>query len=82
MENVAVLGIDIAKHVFYLVGMNEHRKVLMRKKLNRSALTEFITQVPQTIVAMEACAGAHHWARIFKTLEINYRLDYCIYKYV
>lgn len=63
MDKVTVLGIDIAKQVFLVTGMNERGKVILRKKLYRLELSQFIAQFPQTIIGMEACAGAHHWGK-------------------
>lgn len=66
--NITTLGIDLAKTSFSIVGMNEHGKVLLRKTLTRKKLLPFIAQQPICLIGMEACSGAHHWARKFKEL--------------
>jgi transposase len=61
-----VVGIDLAKGVFPRVGMEPHGHVVLRKGLTRAALMPFITQLPPVISGMEACGGAHYWARRFR----------------
>src|SRR5689334_19956414 len=65
-QKLSVLGIDLAKQVFHLVGMDEHGKVVVRKRLDRSQLLSFIAQLPPVVIGMEACGGAHYWARCFR----------------
>ena len=59
----SVMGIDIAKRVFHLMGMDERGKVVIRKRLSRGELLPFRVQLPPVIVGMEACGGAHDWAQ-------------------
>jgi transposase len=66
--NLTTLGIDLAKTSFSLVGMDQHGKVVLRKTLNRAKLLPFIAQCPASLIGMEACSGAHHWAREFTKL--------------
>ena len=61
--HLSVMGIDIAKQVFHLVGRDERGQVVMRKRLTRGELIPFMAQLPPVIVGMEACGGAHYWAR-------------------
>ncbi len=63
---MSVLGIDIAKHVFHVVGMDERGKIVLRKRLSRHALIPFIAPLPPVLIGMEACGGAHYWARRFR----------------
>ena len=63
---LAVLAIDLAKEVFQLHGVDERGKAVLKKKLRRSELLAFVANVPQCIIAMEACGGAHYWAREFQ----------------
>ena len=56
-------GRDIAKQVFQVHGLNEHGVVKGRKTLPRARVLEFFAQLPPCLVAIEACAGAHYWAR-------------------
>src|SRR5499427_765477 len=62
-KKLSVLGIDIAKQVFHLVGMDAHGTIQLRKRLARAQVMTFIAQLPPTLIAMEACGGAHYWAR-------------------
>ncbi len=64
--NVTTLGIDIAKSIFQLHGTNEQGKVVLKKRLRRSQLLAFMQNLPPCLVGMEACGGAHYWARKFQ----------------
>lgn len=61
--NAAVIGLDIAKNVFVAVGLTERGKVVLKKKLTRGEVLAFFANLPGTAVGIEACAGAHYWAR-------------------
>ena len=63
---VAVLGIDLAKRVFALHGVDESGKPVLKQVLSRSALTKRIAQLPPCLIGLEACSGAHEWARQFQ----------------
>ena len=71
---INVLGIDIGKSVFHLFGVDEHGRVVLQKKLTRSKLWAFMGNLPSCLVAMEACAGAHHLARVFSSYGHEVRL--------
>jgi transposase len=64
--NRNVVGLDIAKQVFHLFMMQDGKA--MKKKLKRSELLAFVAQLPVSVIALEACGGAHHWARAFQAL--------------
>lgn len=64
--NVTTIGIDLAKNTFSVSGCNAHGKVLFRKSLHRDKLLAFMAQQPPCLIGMEACSGAHHWARLFQ----------------
>jgi transposase len=66
MPQVSVLGIDIAKQIFHVVGLDDAGNVVLRKRLPRGALMAFIAQMPPVVIGMEACGGAHYWARRFR----------------
>src|SRR5215510_7896690 len=66
MKKLSVIGIDIAKQVFHLVGMDEQGTILVRKRLYRAQVMAFIAQLPPMLIGMEACGGAHYWARRFR----------------
>ena len=65
-QEITVLGVDIAKRVFHAVGMDDTGKIVLRKRLSRHALMPFIAQLPPVLIGMEACGGAHYWARRFR----------------
>jgi len=54
-----VIGIDLGKSVFHPVGMDEHGKVVARKRLSRSQLMVYTVKSPSCLIGMEACCGAH-----------------------
>jgi transposase len=66
MKKLSIVGIDIAKQVFHLVGMDEHGTILVRKRLYRAQVMACIAQLPPTRIGREACGGAHDWARRFR----------------
>lgn len=65
MKNITVLGIDLAKDVFQLHGINEDGKKVLGKKLSRRDLPQYIAQLPACKIVMEACGGANYWSRKF-----------------
>lgn len=62
------IGLDLAKSVFSLHGVDAHGNVTLRKTIRRSKLLELFAQLPPCLVGMEACSGAQHWARALLTL--------------
>lgn len=65
MNHITTIGLDLAKNVFHIVGCNQHGKVMMKKRLCRTQLLPFMTNLPACLIGMKACGGAHHWARRF-----------------
>src|SRR3989441_1251985 len=65
-QEMHVLGIDIAKRVFHAVGMDERGKIVFRKRLSRHDLMPCIAKLPPVLIGIEACGGAHYWARRFR----------------
>ena len=63
MSEVSTVGIDLAKSVFQIHGSDASGGVVFRKKLRRDQVLAFFAQLPPCVVAMEACASAHYWAR-------------------
>ena len=63
MEQVHIIGIDLAKHGFQLHGAHPDGSVAFRKKLTRGKVLGFLESQPQCRVAMEACGSAHYWGR-------------------
>ena len=71
---ITTLGIDLAKNVFQLHGADEKGKCIFKKKVMRKELSNFITNLPQCTIVMEACGGSHYWAREFKKMGHNVKL--------
>ena len=65
MKNITVLGIDLAKDVFQLHGVNEYGKKVIGKKVNRAELPTLIAKLPTCKIVMEACGSANFWSRKF-----------------
>ena len=61
--DVTTVGIDLAKQVFQVPGVNSRGKVLIRKQLKRAEVTKFFATLSPCLIGIEACASAHHWAR-------------------
>lgn len=57
------VGLDIAKQVFQVHGVDERGEVRLRKRLTRGKVLEFFAQLPPCLIGMEACGGAHYWGR-------------------
>jgi transposase len=68
------MGIDLAKQVFALHGVDQHGKTVLRKTLRRGQMKEFFTRLQPCTVAMEACGTAHYWARTLEGLGHTPRL--------
>jgi len=73
-ETIKVVGIDLAKNIFHLHGVDEHSEHKVQKRLSRSKLAEFMANLPPCLVGMEACGGAHDWARKFMAMGHEVRL--------
>lgn len=71
---ITTIGIDLAKHVFQIHGVDSTGKAVLRKQLRRDQLAAFIVQLPPCLIGMEACGGAHFWARKFKPMGHQVRL--------
>ena len=61
--DITTLGIDIAKSVFQLLGLDADGAVVVQKKLRRGAVLNFLRKVGPCLIGMEACATSHYWAR-------------------
>jgi len=61
--NITTVGIDLAKLVFQVHGVDAHGKVTLRKQLKRAQVITFFTQLSPCLIGMEACGGAHYWGR-------------------
>lgn len=65
MNKITTLGIDLAKNVFQLHGVDAFGKVVLRRTVRRAQLMQVIAQLPACLIGMEACGGANYWARRF-----------------
>lgn len=61
--NITTVGIDLAKNVFQIHGVDARGRVVLRKQLRRNQVPGFFANLPPCVIGMEACASAHHWAR-------------------
>jgi len=71
---VTVIGLDIAKHVFQVHGIDQSGQVLIRRQLRRGELIGFFRRLPPCLIGMEACSTAHFWARELAALGHEVRL--------
>lgn len=71
---IVVLGIDLGKNVCSLVGLDACGAVVLRRRLRRSSVVDFVLSLPRCAVAMEACCGAHHLGRVFEEAGLDVRL--------
>jgi transposase len=71
---ITTIGLDIAKNVFQVHGIDASEKVVIRKQLRRSHVLAFFEALPPCLVGMEACATAHYWARELTKLGHQVRL--------
>ena len=74
MEEVSIVGVDLAKQVFQVHGAASDGRVLFRKKLSRLQFPKFMATLPPCVVAMEACGTAHYWGRELAGLGHDVRL--------
>ena len=71
---ITTIGLDIAKNVFQVHGIDAAEKVVVRKQLRRGQMMKFFAVLPPCLVGMEACATAHYWARELTRLGHEVRL--------
>jgi transposase len=74
MSEITTIGIDIAKHVFQLHGVNGAGKVVLCRRMRRGQVAAFFAVLPSCIVGMEACGTAHFWAREIAAFGHDVRL--------
>lgn len=72
--NVKTIGIDLAKNVFQIHGVDEHGKRLFNKQLRRAQMASFFANIPPCLIGMEACASAHFWANKLISMGHNVKL--------
>ena len=74
MSNIKLLGIDIAKNIFHLHGVDEKGHCILTKKVNRKLFLETLFQTDYETIVMEACGGANYWARQLKKQDRSVKL--------
>ena len=74
MEKITTIGLDIAKHVFQVHGINGAGAAVIRRKLRRDDVVGFFKALPSCLIGIEACATGHHWARVLRALGHEVRL--------
>src|ERR687883_818858 len=73
-QQITTVGLDIAKHVFQLHGADAQGRAVLKRRLAREKVLEFFANIPPCRVGLEACGGAHHWARELTRLGHEVRL--------
>jgi transposase len=63
MKHATTIGLDIAKSVFLVHGVDAAGQAVLRQKLSRSRVLEFFAKLPRCLVGIEACASSHYWSR-------------------
>lgn len=71
---ITTIGIDLAKNVFQVHGVDEHGKAVFNKPLKREQMAAFFVNLPPCLIGMEACGSAHHWARKLQGMGHTVRL--------
>lgn len=68
MNEITLLGIDLAKNTFQLIGVDKHHKVVLKRRCNRDKLVEITTKLPGCTILMEACGTSNYWGRRFSEM--------------
>jgi hypothetical protein len=71
---IAVIGIDIGKNSFHVVGLDERGAIVLRQKWSRGQIETRLANLPACLIGMEACVGAHHLSRKLRALGHDARL--------
>jgi transposase len=74
VPRTSIIGLDIARNVFQIHGVDSAGKISLRKRLRRGQLTDFFANLPVCVVGLEATQGAHYWARVLETFGHTVRL--------
>src|SRR6266478_9474017 len=74
MSEITTIGLDVAKHVFQVHGIDAQGTTVVRKRLRRGQVLAFFSRIPRCVVGLEACATAHYWARELRALGHEVRL--------
>jgi transposase len=74
VDQISIIGLDLAKGVFHVVGRDASNCKVLSRRLRRSQVEAFFERLPRCVVAMEACSSAHYWARRVRALGHDVRL--------
>lgn len=74
MSNTITIGLDIAKNVFQVHGVDKTGAVVLQRRLRRRAVEPFFAKLPPALIGIEACGSAHHWGRVLQQLGHEVRL--------
>ena len=74
MQTITTVGLDIAKSVFQVHGVDVDGAVVIRKRVSRAKVLEFFSTLPSCLVGIEPCPSAHHWSRQLQALGHTVRL--------
>ena len=74
MQTITTVGVDIAKSVFQVHGVDAEGDVVIRRQLKRRYVLGFFQKLPPCLIGIEACASSHHWSREFQGLGHTVRL--------
>jgi transposase len=74
MQTITTIGLDIAKSVFQVHGVDAVGQVVIRRQLKRRYVLAFFQKLPSCLIGMEACASSHHWSRELQALGHTVRL--------
>lgn len=72
--SIVILGVDLGKNSCSVVGVDAGRAVIIRRSMRRQSLIDYVAKLPACVIAMEACCGAHHLGRLFKSGGHDIRL--------
>jgi hypothetical protein len=74
MQTITTIGLDIAKSVFQVHGVDAGGQVIIRRQLKRRQVVAFFQKLPPCLIGIEACASSHHWSRELQALGHTVRL--------
>ncbi len=74
MSTVTTIGLDIAKSVFQVHGIDPEGGVIIRRQVRRGQVLKFFASLPPCLIGIEACASAHHWSRELQSLGHEVKL--------
>jgi transposase len=72
--SIVIPGVDLGKNSCSVVGVDAAGAVVIRRTMRRQTLIDYVTKLPASVIAMEACCGAHHLARLFAVQGHEIRL--------